>query len=198
MRLISDATVDEMVVAFLRAEANSTRWGNAFANLDRRLIDEPDTTNVAQNAARADALAAHRGDVRTRTVFFRGLPLDTGWQRWALTPVELGDVRYANYVTWIKLSGGTRRIRDGAANVQQLQVYEDHDINAGIRATARAIDERKPMPELIAVAQDADGRDLVLLEGHTRATAYLIAKKPPTEVTVLTGWSRTMDTWPWF
>jgi len=187
-----------MVLAFLRAEANSTRWGDAFANLDRRLINEPDLADPAQNTARANALAVHRGDITTRTGFFRGLPLDTNWQRWALSPVELGDVLYANYVTWIKLSGGTRRIRDGAANVQRLQVYEDHDINAGIRATARAIDEGKPMADLIAVSQAADDHDLVLLEGHTRATAYLIARRPPTEVTVLIGWSRTMDTWPWF
>jgi len=186
-----------MVLAFLSAEANSSRWGNAFANLDRRLINEPDLTDAAQNTARADALAAHRGDVRTRTVFFRGLPLDTCWQRWALTTAELGDVLYANYVTWIKLSGGTRRIRDGAANVRQLQVFENHDINASIRATARAIDEGKLMPELIAVAQAAHGRDLVLLEGHTRATAYLIARKPPAEVAVLVGWSASIDQWPW-
>jgi hypothetical protein len=198
VRLISDATVDEMVLAFLRAEANSTRWGNAFANLDRRLIDEPDLRDAAQNAARADALAAHRGDITTRTGFFSGLPLDTKWQRWALTLVELGDISYANYVTWIKLSGGTRRIRDGAANVQRLQVYEDHDINAGIRAAARSIDEGKPMAELIAVSQGAYGRDLVLLEGHTRATAYLITKHPPAEVDLLVGWSTTMDRWAWF
>jgi hypothetical protein len=198
MHLISAASVDEMVLAFLRAEANSTRWGNAFANLDRRLVDQPDVNNPVENQARIDALAGHRGNITTRTGFFRGLPLDTSWQRWALTPVELGDVLYANYVTWIKLSGGTRRIRDGAANVQRLQVYEDHDINAGIRAAARAIDEGKPMAELIAVSQGADGRDLVLLEGHTRATAYIIARRAPGEVSVLVGWSATMDGWGWF
>jgi len=198
VRFINDASVDEMVLAFLRAEANSARWGNAFANLDRRLINEPELTDPAQNTARADALAAHRGDVRARTGFFQGLPLDTTWQRWAVTPAELGGVLYANYVTWIKLSGGTRRIRDGSANVQRLQVFESHDINAGIRATARAIDEGQPMPELIAVAQAADGRDLVLLEGHTRATAYLVARHPPKEVTIIVGWSTTMNRWHWF
>jgi hypothetical protein len=199
LRLISAATVDDMVLAFLSAEANSARWGNAFANLDRRLINEPDLTDAAQNTARADALAVHRGDVRTRTGFFQGLPLDTRWQRWALTPVELGNFLYANYVTWIKLSGGTRRIRDGAANVDKLQCYENgKDINAGIRATARAIDDGKPMVELIAVSQGVDGRDRVLLEGHTRATAYVIARHPPGSVTVLVGWSASMDRWRWF
>jgi hypothetical protein len=198
MRLISAASVDEMVLAFLRAEANSTRWGNAFANLDRRLVDQPDVNDPVENSARIAAFAGHRGDITTRTGFFRGLPLDTQWQRWALTPVEPGDVLYANYVTWIKLSGGTRRISDGAANVQRLQVYEDHDINASVRATARAIDEGKPMPELIAVSRRADGRDLVLLEGHTPATAYLVAKQPPVEVILLVGWSSAIDQWSWF
>lgn len=38
------------------------------------------------------------------------------------------------------------------------------------------------------------------MEGHTRATAYLIARQPPAAVIVLVGWSRSMDTtWqPWF
>jgi len=188
-----------MVLAFLRAEADGPRHRDAFAALDRRLVEQPDRTDAAQNAARFDVLAAYRGDMRTGTGYLGPLPSDVRWQRWALTPDELGGVRYANYLTWIKLSGGTRRIRDGAANVDRLQCYENgHDINAGIRATARAIDDGNPMPELIAVAGAADGRDLVLLEGHTRATAYLIARRAPAEVTVLVGWSATMDQWPWF
>jgi hypothetical protein len=98
----------------------------------------------------------------------------------------------ANYVTWIRLSGGTRRIRDGAANVEQLQVYEDHDVNAGIRATALAIDGGQAMEALIGGSRASDGSGLVLMEGHNRATAYLIARHPPVEVTVLIGWSPTM------
>ncbi len=187
-----------MVLAFLRAEADSARWGNVFANLDRRLVDQPDVKDRSENDARASALAVHRGDVRTRTGFFRGLPLDTSWHRWALTTAELGDVLYAKYVTWERLSGGTRLIRDGAANVQQLQVFENHDINAGIRATARAIDGGRAMEALIGVSRASDGSGLVLMEGHNRATAYLIARHPPAEVTVLVGWSATMDQWPCF
>ena len=74
------------------------------------------------------------------------------------------------------------------------------DVCAGIRDTARAIDRGRRMPELIAVATDPDAHGLVLMEGHTRATAYLIARQPLVAVIVLVGWSRSMDTtWqPWF
>jgi hypothetical protein len=193
--LVVPSSVDEMVLAFLRAEVDSPRYREFFValGLDRRLVEQPVLTDPGQNKARADALAAHRGN------YVGALPLDTTWQRWALTLAELGDALYAKYVTWQRLSGGTRRIRDGAANVDKLQCYENgHDINAGIRATARAIDEGKPMPELIAVAEAADGRNLVLLEGHTRATAYLTARRVPVEVILLVGWSTTMNRWHWF
>ncbi len=74
------------------------------------------------------------------------------------------------------------------------------DVSAGIRETARAIDAGRQLVELIGVANDPDASSLVLMEGHTRATAYLLARKPPAEVIVLVGWSRSMEaTWqPWF
>ena len=125
------------------------------------------------------------------------------WHRWALTPAELGDVRYAgNIPSSQRLSGGTRRVRDGASNARGLAVVTELgvDVSAGIRETARAIDGGRTMPELIAVANDPGAGSLVLMEGHTRATAYLLASKPPAEVVVLVGWSRSMETtWqPWF
>ena len=48
--------------------------------------------------------------------------------------------------------------------------------------------------------QREDASELVLMEGHSRAAAYLLAQKPPAEVVVLVGWSRSMaTTWqPWF
>jgi hypothetical protein len=130
------------------------------------------------------------------------VPADTSWQQWALTPAELGDVRYAKHPTWDVVSGGKRLVRTGAANALTNIVLDEggFDVCAGIRDTARAIDIGRPMPELIAVARDPDAGGLVLVEGHTRATAYLLASKPPVEVIVLVGWSRSMDiTWqPWF
>lgn len=199
MRVLGHSSIDEMVLAFLRAEASGPRWTSMFPTLERRLLEQPNLTSSAENTARADALATYRGDVRTGTGFFQRLPVDTSWERWSLHPSELGDVRYANHVTWQRLSGGSRRVRDGAANVERIQVYENgHDINAGVRACAHVIDAGEPMAALIAVADNSDGRDLVLMEGHTRATAYLIATDPPTDVTLLVGRSSAMADWPWF
>jgi len=194
VRLVGPSSVDEMVLAFLRAEVDGPRYQQFFANLDRRLLVEADLTDAAQNRVRWQLLDSYRGG------FIGPLPTDTQWQRWALTRAELGDVRYANHVTWQVLSGKTRRVRDGAANVRRLVVVAELgvDVGAGIRETAKAIDAGHKLPELIAVATDPQASSPVLVEGHTRATAYLIATKPPTEIVFLIGWSRTMTTWPWF
>lgn len=51
MRLIADASVDEIVLAFLRAEVDCRRYREFFAHLglDRRLLEQPDLTDSAQN-----------------------------------------------------------------------------------------------------------------------------------------------------
>lgn len=142
-----------MVLAFLRAEIDAPRYQLFFANVNRRLIDEPDLTDAAQNRARHEALAYQHG-------FYDRVPADTRWQRWALTQTELGDVRYAKHPTWDVVSGGRRLVRTGAANAPTCCLLDEagFDVCAGIRDTARAIDRGRQMPEPIAVATDPDAR----------------------------------------
>jgi hypothetical protein len=43
-----------MELAFLRAEIDAPRYRQFFANVDRRLIDEPNRTDPEQNRARRE------------------------------------------------------------------------------------------------------------------------------------------------
>jgi hypothetical protein len=116
-----------------------------------------------------------------------------------MTPTELGTVRYANYPTWVQLSGTSRLVREGAANVHEIDIPEGgRTLNESVLAIAAAIDGGKVLDELICAAIDDAASGLVLIEGHARATAYLIAKKPPAEVVMLVGWSAGMVNWRWY
>jgi hypothetical protein len=61
------ATEDEMIAAFLRAEIDSSRYGNNFVltgliqlGLERSIIDVPNCANAAENAIRR-TLIQYRG-----------------------------------------------------------------------------------------------------------------------------------------
>lgn len=187
MRLVAPASEDDMVAAFLRAEVGSPRFGPevlaalAHEGLDRSLLQQPDTSDLAANAARRRVLAAYRG-YPDRAVF-TGLPADTVWQWVTLTRQELLAVRYIDWGYWLKVTAGTRRPVDAIPRIghspscQQLAA----EITAG----------RLP-PELILVGRPG-GNDLVVLEGHVRLTALvMVVEHLPTEVTVLLGTAPTM------
>jgi hypothetical protein len=111
----------------------------------------------------------------------------------------LRDVLYADFSTWKTLSGGSRRVADGAANIDHIPVVKGgQKVNDGIRTTAAAISKGGPMAELICVADNPDGRGLVLVEGHNRATAYVLAAEPPDEGEIIVGWSPDIAHWPYF
>jgi hypothetical protein len=187
MRVVAPASEDDMVAAFLRAEVGSPRFGPevlaalAHEGLDRSLLQQPDTSDLAANAARRRVLAAYRG-YPDRAVF-TGLPADTVWQWVTLTRQELLAVRYIDWGYWLKVTAGTRRPVDAIPRIghspscQQLAA----EITAG----------RLP-PELILVGRPG-GHDLVVLEGHVRLTALVMAVEHlPAEVTVLLGTAPTM------
>jgi hypothetical protein len=187
MRVVAPATEDDTVAVFLRAEVGSPRFGpqvlaaSAQQGLDRSLLEQPDTSDSAANAARRRVLAAYRG-YPDREVF-TGLPADTVWQWVALTRQELLGVRYIDWDYWLEATGGTRRPVDAIPRIGHSPIYQ--------QLAAEITTGRLP-PELILVGRPG-GRDLVVLEGHVRLTALVMAaERLPTELTVLLGTSPTM------
>jgi hypothetical protein len=199
---LGPTTENDMVVAFLKAEVDSARFKAYYeghfaqlANLgfDRQtLVYSPDPQSAEQNAIRKEILKVVRGYTDGQFLFI-GFPVDVNWRRIALESTDLPKLRYANYPAWLKLSGGTRRVIDGAANINLIDLGDG--TNAHILAVAADVRIGKKYPELIGVAGEND--DLILLEGHTRATAYALTQLPE-RIECIVGSSPTMRTWAFY
>jgi len=190
MRELGQAKADEMVLAFLKAEIDSQRFRSDYqaplaqSGFDRRtLIDSPDLRSALQNEARRMVLERAKGGL------FQGFPADVTWRRVALEKADIPRLKYLNHRNWIEFSGCTRLVSDGAKNIGSRIL--PNDTNAQILTIAEAFKNGSRYPELIAVAV---GEDIVLVEGHMRATAYILAGWPA-RVACILGASPTMDRW---
>lgn len=199
MRPLRPSGEAEMVALFLRTELPSDRWGDGLqalikrAGLPERVVTVPDLHDDAENHARLQLLEEHRGYL-TRTELFEDFPDDVQWQWMAITPGELARVRYIEYDYWVELSGGTRLAVDAAprirAGVAPFGVPNDSTLE-----TAQAVADGVQFPPLILVTT-GPGDDLVVLEGHCRLTAFMLAGDHlPPELEVLVGTSPAMTRW---
>jgi hypothetical protein len=198
MIYLGPSTADEMVLTFVRAEFDSTtfcgRYNSALINLgwDRaNLIDNASLNDPNQNCARADLLRQVRG--WDNSCLFLNFPRDVTWRRVNVNNGELANFLYAGDPPLTKISGGSRRVGDGARNVEAGTALQDFSERvAGI--TAR-IKSNERLPDLIAVGAD-DGH-FVLVDGHGRATAYVLSK-PTYLITVIIGSSPSIKKWRYF
>jgi hypothetical protein len=179
MIVIEPATEHEMVLAFMKAEIDSPRYRTGYQQLITtfgfprvQLIELADLHNDCQNMQRRKLLQGIRG-YGANEYLFRGFPEDISWKRVRIERRELERVKYAKHETWVKLSAGTRLVGDGARNIDHIQVSESPTVtlNGNVKAVTEAIRNGESYPELIAVAGPRDV--LILVEGHTRATAYV-------------------------
>ena len=156
------ATEHEMVLAFLKAELNSPRFKDEY-QIDRQtLIDSADLQSSSQNAARLKELKRLKGALLLSNV---------AWRRVALENGDLPRLKYLNHSSWKAYSGGTRLVSDGAKNIHSMP----NDPKSHILALLEAFKGGARYPELIAVAGEQEGADIILIEGHVRATAYVLA-----------------------
>jgi hypothetical protein len=187
----------EMVAMFLRAELASPRFEQAILAMlerdgrDRTIIDHPDLTEPADNRYRAQVLAEHRGYGRDEDVF-ESVPPDVRWYRARATKVDLAQVRYIDYDYWTELSGGSRLAVDAAERIRQgIEAFRIG--NGAFWYLADALKAGASFPELILVGSDERG-PLVLLEGHTRLTAYfLVPECIPALLPVIVGYAPGLD-----
>lgn len=189
-----------MIALFLRTELPAPRSRDALhAHLDRaglpeRVITDPDLEDPAENRARRRILTEHR-DYDTRTGLFDAFPDDVRWEWMGITPAELAAVRYIDYDYWVELSGGTRLAVDAAprirAGVAPFGVSSDWALGM-----ARAVADGARFPPLILVTNGSSARRVVVLEGHARLTAFMLAHDSlPPELEVLVGSSPGMAGW---
>ena len=186
-----------MVAIFLRGELGSSRFDDAVGRALARagaaddVVTAPDLSDAAENVLRRQLLTDTRA-YGTRDGVFGGFPDDVHWDRVLLAREELPGIRYIDWSYWNELSGGTRspvdaarRIRDG---VEPFGVPSD-----GFLAAAERVSEA--WPPLIVCTAGGD-EPLVLLEGHLRLTAYVLAGgDAPAEIEALLGTSPRMHSW---
>jgi hypothetical protein len=188
------------VLAFLRAKVESSRFGapiqSCFAQLKEKLgldrellLNAADPRSVQHNAIRKNILRTARG-YGDGQLLFRNFPSDVTWRRIALETTDLGKLKYGNWLPWVVFSGGTRRVVDGAANIYSADL--GNRTNDLILAIAADVKAGKQYAELIGAAGDGD--DVILIEGHVRATAYALAQLPD-RMECIVGSSPAMRNW---
>lgn len=192
---LGEATSEEMVLCFIRAEIDSREYREHYAQLmascglDRSvLIDNADLANTVANGIRALILWSHRG-YGGNAGLFEGFPTDTVWRRIALDSSEFDRLRYMNDKRWEELTHGTRAVSDGTQN------YKDSPIKPDVDAILKKIARGESMQDIILV-EDSYYNRFVILEGNRRATAFALAR--PKKIRALLGRSPSMNQWRFF
>jgi len=158
----------------------------------QNLVENADLRSPRDNAQRIAILKAVRG-YRASQFLFAGFPNDVLWRRVGLESTDWNTIKYANHSTWLTVSGGTRIVADGANNIDSVAAAEN--ANQNIKAVADALRNGKRYAELIGVGDEAG--EIILVEGHTRATAYALVRLPECAECIV-GSSPTMRTWKFY
>jgi hypothetical protein len=193
------AAADEMVLAFLKAEIDSPRFSDKYLDILSQsglgralLIDHADPGNPRDNRLRTALLQLVRGYGGDK-LLFAGFPPDVRWRRADLEPGELSRLKYANFRSWAALTRGSRRVIDGARNIDIVPTADNSGAN--IKAVVEQLRRGRRYSELIVVEGPQD--DLIIVEGHTRATAYVLDEHAE-PIPLLVGTSRLLHQWVFY
>jgi hypothetical protein len=200
---LGSATENQVILAWLQAEIESVSFQQYLAG------EPPNAVYLASalRAARSPNLRdADQNELR-RKIFmkthgfglgiksFEGLANDVQWRRARVTSHEVGEMLYASgHPAWTTLAPVTRKVAEGAANVGH--VFTGDLTNMLVLALALRIADSHPMPVLpeIICLRRPDG-DLVIMEGHTRATAIMLEAHRIPQVVIYVGSSPSVASW---
>lgn len=212
MRTVKPISEAEMVALFLATEYPSPRTHQHILQVLQRegwpprIIEQPNLHDAQENAQRRSILGAYRGygmppdyfeslplDVEYLD-YFEGFPPEVRWERAMLSQQELEQVQYIEDDYWAELSGGSRLPRDARKKI--LAGDEVFGVShQRVLQMAEAFRAGAQFPTLILVGKNR-GSPLVVLEGHMRLTAMVLAAEClPTELEVMVGFSEQIESW---
>ena len=199
MRLLRPTSEDEMIAVFLKSEIASQRFGQKLIALlerdgkDCSIVEAPDIHNIAENAYRRQLLGDFRGYGQNRNLF-ENFPEQVSWYRITLDREEVAKIKYIDYSYWNELSNGTRLPVDATKTILAGKKIYGQSNESFIQA-AQALCQGTSFPELIVVGASPQA-ELIILEGHLRLTAYMLAfESLPDSLEVIAGFAPRFAQW---
>ena len=192
------ARESEIVLTFLKAELDYSDQRQAiqqclqkFGQTRAELVDNPDLDNDYENAVRAVVLQCYRGYL-SKTGVFTGFPSNVVWRRVELEGRDLDRLKYVRSLEWMPRSRGTRLPQTVADRIASGELPDIAQKVADIQETLR---RGETLHELVGV--EGEGRDLILIEGAHRTTAYM-GLRWSTNVAAFIGRSSQMSCWQFY
>lgn len=193
-----------MIAEFLRQEyAHHERYGARLGEclrLERvpaQHITRPNLNDPSGNGDRRRVFARYRGYGADGYSYLTDFPATgVAWNWVALTPPEMLQSKYIGYPgsIWMELSGGTRDPRVAARRIRAGCKASDPGTRVFIDLAAKLCAGLTVPPVMLVSADDGETR--VILEGHTRITAWALAPEAiPSEVAVILGVSPDIARW---
>ncbi|MHB8612006.1 MAG: hypothetical protein ACYDAL_06205 [Candidatus Dormibacteraceae bacterium] len=200
---LGSATENQVILAWLQAEIESVSFQQYLAG------EPPNPVYLAQalRAARSPNIRdADQNELRRKIIVkthgfglglksFEGLANDIQWRRARVTSHEVGEMLYASgHPAWTALAPVTRKVAEGASNVGH--VFTGDQTNMLVLALALRIADSNPppaLPEIICLRRPDS--QLVIMEGHTRATAIMLEAHRIPQVNVYIGASPSVASW---
>jgi hypothetical protein len=182
MKIIKDSDATEAVLEWLKAELNSERFSG---DLKAAIKSSGHTEEIitAANLDEADDNKARWQILKTYRDWLDKDFNDYDWQYVELNQEEVGNLQYIDYSYWNELSDNTRQVKRAAANVANGKIVYDVP-NTNFLSVAKAVETGKVLPPIIILA---DSNESLIIEGHLRATGYMLAERAKSPLQAIWG-----------
>lgn len=187
MKTIRNSSPEEATLEWLKAELNSDRFRSDLntalikMNAVEKIITDADLSSQDENETRWKILKSYRD----------WLDKDFEYYEWELVELDQADVselHYIDYSYWNELSDNTRKVGAAAKNVMNDKVVFDVP-NDKFFSVAEAVENGLDFGPIIVVS-NSDKQEAEILEGHLRATGYIMAQKPTKPLRAIMGTKR--------
>lgn len=182
MKIIRSSSPDEVVLAWLQAELKSKRFQNDLQRsldkyeLSTSIITSPNLSDVSENSLRLKILKDYRD-------WFKDSVYAYDWKLIELAVDNVKALRYIDYSYWNELSDNTHLVGVAAENVKLGKVVFDLS-NAHFFDIAKAVESGAQFAPIVVLEKE---QGLEIVEGHARATGYLLAHTPTEQLQAIVG-----------
>lgn len=202
MRIIKPSNENEMVYEFLKMEINSDRFNENIEiilkemQVNRDIIINGNINSEQENALRAEILGRFRGYRKHPDDVFGHFPSNIEWVWTEFDREDILKVIYMEYDYWNELSYYTGSPLEAAKYVLSGKPLYDMPTDGAIENAQWLIKGNK-FPPLIFLT-DRNEERYIVLEGHSRMTAYGLVPVLFQNVSVLLGYCDSEELNKWY